>query len=263
MGAAGVALRDFGGSLLRLPLAFQLALDDLSSRYRRTVLGPLWIALGQGATILAFVVVFSGLFRMEPREYAPYLAAGFPAWTLLSTFLSDMPHAFINSRGYLESYEVPWLTHIWRRSLSYMLVFFHQLITLFVVMAILGIQPNTYMLMAIPAVAIVMVAGTGAGIFLAVAGARYRDLQPAMVILSGFLFLFTPVIWHTRQLPVDVQWAYQYNPAYYMLTLLRDPLVGQPVASEIWLIACCVAIGFLLLGLVTFVATRRRLYYWL
>jgi ABC-type polysaccharide/polyol phosphate export permease len=252
-----------GGSLLRLPLAVQLALDDVHGKYRRTILGPLWITIGQAVTILGFVVVFSGLFAQNPSDYALYLAAGFPIWAFLAQYLVDMPNALVASRGLIESYELPWLTHVWRRSIGYLIVLLHQLVTLFAAMAILHVPPSVNMLYAIPAVVIILIAGTGVGFLFAVLGARYRDLQPAMQVLTGFLFLFSPVIWRASQLRAEIAWAYQYNPLYYYITLLRDPLLGQIPEPRIWMITSAGAAALFILGFLVFLASRRRLYHWL
>lgn len=269
MRSASVAIRDLVGSITALPLAAVLALDDVMGKYRRTILGPLWIAIGQAATIAGFVVVFSGLMGVDPARYALYLAAGIPVWALMSQHLADMPGTFIAARGVIESYELPWLTHIWRRSIGYLLVFCHHIVTLFAVIGILGALgklegvPNFNMLLAVPALAIVLIAGTGIGTFLAVLGARYRDLQPAMQVSSGFLFLFTPVMWRADQLREQLAWVFQYNPLYYYITLVRETLMGRVPPADIWLIASGGAIAAFALGFFTFWAARRRLYHWL
>jgi ABC-type polysaccharide/polyol phosphate export permease len=269
LASAGIALRDLGGSLTRLPLAAQLALDDILGKYRRTVLGPLWIAIGQAATIGGFVLVFSGLFGIDAPEYALYLAAGIPVWALLSQYLSDMPMTFIAARGVIESYELPWLTHIWRRSIGYVLIFFHHIVTLFAVIAILAVMgelpspPTFNMLLALPALLVVLIAGTGVGMLFAVLGARYRDLQPAMQVASGFLFLFTPVMWRADQLREHLAWVFQYNPLYYYVVLVRDPLLGRAPGLEIWLGATVGAFALFAIGFLAFLLARRRLYHWL
>lgn len=260
--AAAVAFRDLFGSIQRLPLAFSLAASDINGKYRRTVLGPLWIVLGQAATIVGFIVVFSGLFGLDPRSYALYLAAGFPVWALISSYLTDMPNTFISAKGFIESFELPWLLHIWRRSIGYVLVFAHHLVTLFVVMVILGAPPRWEMLYVIPGTIIVMIAGSGLGTFLGVVGARYRDLQHAMGIAAGFLFLFSPVMWRAEQLRMN-EWVVHFNPFYYMITLLRDPLLGRAPSPEIWIGTGVAAAGLMLLGFLAFYMSRKRLYHWL
>lgn len=247
---------------MRLPLALRLALDDVQGKYRRTVLGPLWIVIGQAATIGGFVLVFSGLFRVGPENYALYLAAGFPVWALIASYLSETPASFINAKGFLESFDLPWMTHIWRRSIGYALIFCHQLITLFGAMALLGVAPSWNMLWAIPATLIIMIGGTGVGLTLAVFGARYRDLQPAMAVVTSVLFLFSPVMWRAEQLQVN-EWAVHFNPMYYCVKLIRDPLLGQAPDPVMWFWTTlgCVAVFFM--GFAVFLACRHRLYHWL
>lgn len=266
MGTTSVAVRDLGGSLARLPLAARLALDDTHGKYRRTILGPLWIVIGQAVTIAGFAVVFSGLLNQNPKTYVLYLAAGIPIWAFMSQFLVDMPQTFIAAKGVIESYELPWLTHIWRRSLGYFILFLHHLVTLFVVMAIPALEapaPNLNMLLAIPALLIVLIAGTGVGMLLAVVGARYRDLQPAMQVSSGFLFLFTPVMWRAEGLRAELAWAYQYNPLHYYISLVRESLLGHAPPQELWIGTGAGAVGLFLLGFLAFLIGRRRLYHWL
>jgi lipopolysaccharide transport system permease protein len=260
--AAAIAIDDLASSIRRFPLALALAIDDIQSKYRRTVLGPIWITLGQAATIAGFSLVFSGLFRTTPREYAFFLAASLPVWTLVSTFLIEMPNAFVHTKGYLESYEIPWLTHIWRRSLNYIFVFGHQLVTLFVVMALLRIPLRAEMLLAAPALVLVLVAGFGIGVFLAVVGARYRDLQHAMSILASILFFLTPVVWRPEQLTSNT-WVVALNPLYYLVGVLRDPLLGHAPDTGTWVVASAIAIVSFCAGAATFVLSRGRLYHWL
>lgn len=262
MKSSVVALRDLQKSVVRLPLAARLAVDDIESKYRRTVLGPLWIALGQAATIAGFTLVFSGLFRSSPPEYALFIGAGLPTWTLIAAHLTDMPTALVAAKGYIESYEVPWLTHIWRRSLLYLIIFAHQIITFVVLLVVMQARVSVEMLLVIPGLLVTTVAGAGLGIFLAVLGARYRDLQHAMGMVSSPLFFMTPVIWRAQQL-TNNEWVYHLNPLYYFVSIVRDPLVGHAPSAYVWIIACVLAAAFFTLGIAVYGWNRGRLYHWL
>lgn len=275
MEQGATAWRDLTGSIRRLPLAAWLALDDIHGKYRRTVLGPLWIVIGQGAMILGFAIVFSGLFRMDPATYLLYLAAGFPVWTLISQFLIEMPVAFIGAKGIIESYELPWITHIWRRSFAYLLTFFHHVLILFVAILVMSVlfwqggianPPNiadyANMAYAIPGLLLVLIAGTGTGLLIAVIGARYRDLQPAMQVASSFLMLLSPVVWRADHLELNT-WIVELNPVYYFLRVVRDPLLGLMPPQQVWIVASVLAVCLFVLGFVAFMFSRRRLYHWL
>ena len=69
-------------------------------------------------------------------------------------------------------------------------------------------------------------------------------------------------MWHADQLRAN-EWVYQYNPIYYVVTLLREPLLGHAPDAKIWLGALLAAFGSIIVGLIAFLASRRRLYHWL
>jgi lipopolysaccharide transport system permease protein len=250
------------GSIARWPLALMLALNDINNRYRRTVLGPLWITLGQAATIGGFVLVFSHLLRSQPESYALYLAAGIPVWVLVSQSFNDMPLTFAMAKPFIESFELPWLLHIWRKAFSYIIVFCHHLATLAAVMLYERVPPRWEMLYAAPALLVITIAGAGLGMIVAILGARYRDLQPALMVISTTLFLFTPVMWRAEQLQVNT-WIYQFNPLYYYIELLRAPLLGMAPPAQLWAGTIAGAIMLFISGFAAFVVSRRRLYHWL
>jgi ABC-type polysaccharide/polyol phosphate export permease len=249
-------------SIRHFPLAIRLAVDDIEGKYRRTALGPVWIILGQVGLIAGFLMIFTVLFGIDRSSYAIYLAAGFPVWALISSYLTEMPNAFVQSRGYIESFELPWLLQVWRRSIGYLLIFAHQIVTLFVVMALLQTPPSWEMLLAIPALLIVSVGGVGIGIVLGVLGARYRDLHPTMGILTRFLFFFSAVMWRPEQLTQN-RWLVDYNPLHHVMQLVRDPLMGVAPQPILWICTSLGAVLLLLIGFVTFWVCRRRLYHWL
>jgi ABC-type polysaccharide/polyol phosphate export permease len=186
-----------------------------------------------------------------------------------------MPMAFIGAKGVIESYELPWITHIWRRSIAYILTFFHHILILFVaigVMAVLSWQgmlenvlrfPDPVMMLyAIPGLFLVLIAGTGVGLLIAVVGARYRDLQPAMQVASSFLMLLSPVVWRADHLELHT-WIVELNPVYYYLRVVRDPLLGLMPPAQVWIVASVMAAVLFVAGFLMFMVSRRRLYHWL
>jgi ABC-type polysaccharide/polyol phosphate export permease len=148
-----------------------------------------------------------------------------------------------------------------------MLVFFHHIVTLLAAMAILNgmgkpVLPTVNMLYVFPALGILLVAGFGFGLFVAVLGARFRDLQHALGMSAGFLMIFTPILWRTDQLQTN-EWVYQYNPLYYFIRLVRDPLLQLQPPPEVWIGAGIGAAVLFVLGFVTFWFGRRNLYHWM
>src|ERR1044072_1167162 len=67
------AARDIRESFARWQLWWLLGLNDIRQRYRRSRLGQTWITLSLVATIAAIGITYSTLFRMNIREYLPFL----------------------------------------------------------------------------------------------------------------------------------------------------------------------------------------------
>ena len=67
---------DFVQAWLSWRLWLTLGLSDISIRYKRTLLGPLWITLSMSATFVALGILFSAILKNDVHSYLPYLAAG-------------------------------------------------------------------------------------------------------------------------------------------------------------------------------------------
>jgi ABC-type polysaccharide/polyol phosphate export permease len=262
MDRIAIAWRDLVDCFARLPFAARLALDDIEGRYRRTVLGPLWLTLGQAATIFAMVLVFSGLFNQDPHKFALYLAAGLAIWNFIAGIVTGSPTIWIASKGYLESYDIPWTFYILRYTLTAVFIFCHHIITYILLKLWLNPEISWSYLWVIPGFAVLILAAFSTAWVLSMLGARYRDSGPAIGVVMSFLFLITPVFWGREGLPTR-QYIVDYNPFYHFLELVRAPLMGSvPTAANwAWSIGCTTAL--FVIGLLSFARTRHRLYHWI
>ncbi len=257
-----VAWNDLAQCFKRLPFAGRLALEDIESRYRRTVLGPFWLTLGQAATIFAMVLVFAGLFNQDPHKFAVYLAAGLAIWNFIANTVSNSPLIWIQSKGYIESYDIPWTFYILRYTLTSVFIFLHHIITYVILKLWLHPHVDWSYLVAIPGFFVLILAAFSTSWVLSMLGARYRDSGPAIGVVMSFLFLITPVFWGREGLPTR-QFIVDYNPFFHFLELVRAPLMGgvPTAANWIWSISCTVLL--FLIGFLSFARTRHRLYHWI
>jgi ABC-2 type transport system permease protein len=70
---------------------------DISLRYRRTVIGPLWITLTLAATIASVGTVYAALFKQDVTSFLPPFAVGLIVWTLIATTLQERSNIFVAS----------------------------------------------------------------------------------------------------------------------------------------------------------------------
>jgi ABC-type polysaccharide/polyol phosphate export permease len=78
------------------------------------------------------------------------------------------------------------------------------------------------------------------------------------------LFLLTPIMWMPESVRGKaVSFLLDFNPFYYLLVIVREPLLGHPPDVFIWLIAGAISLTSFLAGHVLYGRFRHRVAYWL
>lgn len=238
-----------------------LGWQEVRLRYRRSTLGPLWITLGTGALVAGMGPLYGRLLNQDSSTYLPYLAIGLVVWAFLSALVNDSCNAFIHAESMIKQVKLPFSIHVLRLVWKNVIMFAHNLL---VVLAVLVFVPQDWgwNLLALP-VALLLIALNAwwIGIFLGMAGARFRDIAPIVASLVQIMFFLTPVLWPLEQLG-RYRWAGLYNPLYHFIEIFRAPLLGKPIAPETWLAVLCVTLGGWLLTLLLFGRYRGRIAYW-
>jgi ABC-type polysaccharide/polyol phosphate export permease len=101
----------------------------------------------------------------------------------------------------------------------------------------------------------------GVSIVISVICVRYRDVPPLIAALTQFLFFASPVIWHADQLKFGSIILY-INPVTYMLSTIRDPLIGHPISIVAFAVSPLLAVGSLAVGSLFYLRYRSRIAYW-
>lgn len=254
--------RDIVRSALSWRIWGSIALDDIVGRYRRTILGPVWLVLGQFAFIFGVYFLHRSLMGGQQGNYLTYLAASLALWGLISSFINDGAQALLRSKGFVESYPLPMGVYVMRSVAGSFITFAHMIVAFFVVSLVLRDPLNGAVVAWLPALLLYAVFGVGAGLFLAPLSARYRDLGPAVGAAMSLLFVLTPVFW----MPNAAQRSsplLQLNPFYHLLEVGRAPLLGEWGAPIHWWVSLSLAGLTLALGVVAFARLRSHVLYWL
>jgi ABC-type polysaccharide/polyol phosphate export permease len=265
LGGAGQSpiphLRELWSALVHWRIWWVTALDDTVGRYRRTMLGPLWITLGH-AGLIAGLYFLRARFSGNAPNYLIYVSAGMSCWAMLAAFIADGSNSLVRAKGLIESYPVPVPIHSLRAVAAALINTVHLLVVYLVLLAVMRFSPGLEVLAFIPAVLLALVFGVGAALLFGPLGARFRDLTPAIGMLTSALFILTPVFWVPTAGQSETP-LIRFNPFYYLLEVLRGPLVGVMPSAHIWTVASCVALATLVLGVLTYIRMRPQVVYWL
>jgi ABC-2 type transport system permease protein len=257
-----VASADLDDSIARRDLWIHQGLIDVLRRYRRTRIGPFWHTLQLGAMIVLLGFVWSALFKIDPGSYFLSLTPTLIVWTLISTIVVDGCAVLVAAQATALSIRFPYtafvFAHLWRA----LLVFGHHLILLVLIYAAFLRVPGTEILLAVPALLLILVNGFWITLLLSVATLKARDVQQVVASGMQIAMFATPVFWPRELLGPQFAALVDYNPLYHLLRLGRDPFVGQVPPLESWLWAIGMGVVGVMAALFVFGRVRHRLAYW-
>ena len=119
-------------------------------------------------------------------------------------------------------------------------------------------------LLAVPGLIIVTITLIGGILALGILCTRFRDVPQVVAAVLQLLFLLTPIMWtadSVRGKAVSI--LLDINPFYYLLEIVREPLLGRTPAGSTWLVACGFSLATFLIGHALYGRFRHRVAYWL
>src|SRR5256885_116332 len=78
------AFGDLGQGWQQRPLWGYLGWQDIKQRYRRSVLGPLWVSISMAVIATAMGILYGALFQMDLPTFLPYVATGLLIWNFVN-----------------------------------------------------------------------------------------------------------------------------------------------------------------------------------
>ncbi|MEO1090152.1 MAG: ABC transporter permease [Pseudomonadota bacterium] len=257
------AYRDLVGGLQQVGIWGRLGIQETRRRYRRTVIGPFWTTISMGIFILAAGLVWSTLWRQDLTVFLPYLAAGMITWVMITALLLEACDCFIKAEFMLKQISFPYSILVYSLVWRNFIVFLHNMLIFIAVAVFAGIVPSLATLAVVPALVLVGLNAVWFTLLLGLLCTRFRDLQQLISSLLQVGIFVTPVFWRPEQITDEFAALVYLNPLYYMIELVRQPLLGQVAPPEIWLGSIAIAVCGWALTLPFYARFRRRLPYWL
>ncbi|WP_426010553.1 ABC transporter permease [Caulobacter sp. DWR2-3-1b2] len=256
------AADEFAAIFTRWRVWFLMANQDISLRYRRSLLGPFWISLAMASLIIGLGLLYSQIFHQPFKEYVSFIAAGLVAWTLLSGLLLESCNVVMESDSHLRALPLPLSLFAARMVFRNLIIFGHNLLVVVLMLFIFQHRISPLIVLALPGLAIMLLFGFGVALILGPLSARFRDIPQVMASFVQLAFFLTPIFWRASQLkasnPVVV-----LNPLFHFVELIRQPLLGHVPTLLNWGVALAVTAVSLALALVVQAYTRRKLFLWL
>lgn len=235
---------------------------DLISRYRKSKLGVLWSMLTPLGLSLIVGGVYSIIFGADPKEFIPTLFAGLNPWIFLSGTAEAGTGAFLAAEGYIKQTTVDAQIYPLRTTLGAFVNLLYSVLAFFCIY--LFLQPNAFgprMLMCIPGLLIMFLFSLGIANIVSIVNLNIRDYQPLQSLILQGLFYATPVIYPKERL-AEKGFAiiYEVNPFYYILDVVRTPMLGMELPSlNTYLVAIVLATAAFLGGVFVVMKNKRTI----
>ena len=205
-------------------LAWRLFVRDTSARYRQTYLGYVWAFLPPLVTTFTFVLLNSqGVFRAGETAipYAAYAMIGTLMWQVFVDALQAPIRVVTQAKPMLTKINFP------REALllgGLYQVFFNFTIRLVLLAAVFlwfGIVPPWTAPLALVGVLALVGLGTMIGVLLTPVGLLYQDIGQALLLITGFWMLLTPVVYPPPASGLLALLA-KWNPVSPLILCARD-----------------------------------------
>lgn len=213
-------------------------------RYRKTLIGPLWMMVGPAIFITLIGVLYAQINQSNADIFVPFMAVGYVVWTLISGFVNGSTTIFQRFRAQILQGELNLIDIVMVGVFTTILQFLHQIIIIFIVFISFDVSLSPYALVSLFGLFIIMANGIWLSVFFGIIGARYRDFPEMILALMRIAFLATPVIWIPAEGSRGIMGKFAlYNPFYHFIEIFRAPLLGNPISTVTWIVTLGITVA--------------------
>jgi lipopolysaccharide transport system permease protein len=191
-----------------------LAMREISVRYKQTILGVIWALIQPLALMAVFTVFFSRLLRV-PSDGVPYplfVYCALVPWGFFANSLSYAIPSLVNNAPLITKVYFPREVLPFSAILAAMVDFVLASIVFLGMMVVLGHPiPTTIVFVPILVVILVMLVA-GVSLSLAAINVFYRDIRHAVPLLLQLWMFASPVVYPASAVPDKWRQLYFVNP---------------------------------------------------
>jgi lipopolysaccharide transport system permease protein len=238
---------------------------DIVTKYKQTILGPLWFVIQPILTTLMYLLVFGRIANIPTDNIPPILfyLSGIVAWTYFSVCLNSTANTFISNASIFGKVYFPRLVVPLSIVISNIIQFFIQLGLLIAAMGIYffkGVSfPISYNLLLIPFLILLMaLLGLGFGIIISSLTTKYRDLSNLMSFGVQLWMYATPIIYPLSVIPNKYKIFILANPLTAIIITFKSSLLGtESIGFSYLLYSSVLTLVILFFGIVIFNRVER------
>jgi len=196
-----------------------------------TVFGNLWHLLNPALSIAVYYVIF-GLVLSTTRgvdNYITFLAIGVLGFQFTVKAITTSSNSLLSNAGLLRSISFPRAMLPLTANMTEAIAFLPNLLIIFVVALLQGVEPSTLWLMVFPLLIVQTLLNTGLSLVAARLTHQFRDVQNILPYVFRLIFYGSGVLFFVGAYVEDptLRWLFYVNPIFCILTLYRWAILGM------------------------------------
>lgn len=253
-------------------LLWLLVQRDFTSKYKQTILGPLWFLLNPVINSLVFTLVFGKVVGITTDGAPPMLfyLSGMMAWGYFSTVLGSTSNSLAGNTHLFAKVYFPRLIPPLAVTISSLLALVIQLVTflgfyihhqLTAAPEKLLVMPSVAWVLFLPIVLHMAVLSLGVGLILSALSAKYRDVQHIQGFLVSLWMYGSPIIYPLSKIAEkypDYLWLAELNPMTAIVEGTRYLFLGTgTVSTTSYVTSALISVVVFAIGLFSYQKSAR------
>ncbi len=242
---------------------------DFVSKYKQTILGPLWAIIQPVLTTIVFTIIFGNIAKLStadvdmPSSYQIpsflFFMTGNIIWGYFSQTVQSTSNTFIANMRIMSKVYYPRMATPIATSLSNLISFVIQLLLFFVLSVYfyfngqLRIEVTTRIFLLPILIVQLILFSMGVGIILSALTTKYRDLMMLVAFGLELWKYATPIAYGLKQIPQAWLNLYLINPMTSIVLTFRSVTLGVGYFNWFyWVLSFGVSIAVFLIGMYLF-----------
>ncbi len=233
---------------------------EIKTRYKRTILGFLWIILSPVLQMLVIGIIFS--FFVKIPDYFLFLISGLLPWQFFSLSIQKATPSFVYERNLLQKAQFP------KEAIPLAIVFANfinlTIAILLLVLFLLLIGSSVSIFILAISLLWLLIFTVGLTFITATLNVKYRDIGFITQSFMILWFYLTPILYNISLIPPKIHLIYFFNPLSSIFELLHLSLTGQGTIDNAILAAnITLSVIVVVTGIGIFVRDNRYFVDWL
>jgi ABC-type polysaccharide/polyol phosphate export permease len=209
-----------------------LAKVDIRQKYKRTILGRMWLLMLPLIQIIIIGPIYSVIFNKNIDEYIFYLTIGILVWNFISNSLTELSTVLIHSESYLLESKINVSRFVFKVIYKNVYIFINCIPVIVFVMLFYKNNLNINVYYSLFGFLFIIINIYLIGIIISLVSVKYRDIPIIITNMLNLLFLVTPVFWVSKDFIENKFLIMYFNPFFHMLESIRSPLISGKIPSN-------------------------------